>query len=318
MTNRIYKEIFQKIKLSNNILLVAHVKPDLDTISSLCAMSGFLDKLGKKYTSYCVDSIHSGYFFLPYSTNINSKKLLNFNKFDLIITLDCGSIVRTGILLEINNRNNSQQIINIDHHIKIDNFADLEIKDCGASSTAEILYNFFKINNINIDKNIAKCILTGILADSGNFLFSNTNYKNMTIAAEMLTRGADWLNITSNIVCNKKIQTLRFWGTVISRLKINKKYNIAFTILNSNDIKNIDQKDLDGLPEFISTLSNVKCIILLKQETSKLIRGNIRSSYNKIDVSILANIFGGGGNKKTAGFVVEGRIQSSNNHFRVE
>ena len=302
-----YKEIYHRIQQANNILVVAHVNPDPDTISAVCAMSCLLEQLNKNYISYCLNQIPYQFNFLPYSHKIQFNNEIDFAKFDLIITMDCGNLSRTGIDCEISNRNNYQYVINIDHHIKTDSFADLEIKDPNVCATAEILYDFFKINQIKIDENIAECILTGILADSGNLLFSNTTEKNITIAAEMLNYGASWFNVLSKISRNKQISTLKIWGKAISRLRINKKYNCAFTLLSGNDIKNIDKEELEGLPEFLSTISNVKFILLLKEQDN-LIKGNIRSNYKNMDISILANILGGGGNKKTAGFIIRGHI----------
>ena len=313
-----HKEIYNKIHQANNILLVAHIRPDPDTISSICSMSCFLEQINKNYSPYCFDKIPYKFNFLPYSQNIYCDKEIEFKNFDLIIALDCGSLSRTGLSFEINNRDKSQYVINIDHHIKIDNFADLEIKDHNVCSTTEILYNFFKRNQIKINKDIAQCILTGILSDSGNFLFSNTTDKNISIAAEMLNHGADWFNIVSKITRNKNLSALNVWGKAISGLKINKKYNFAFTILDYNDIKNINEEELEGLPEFISTLSGVKCVIALKEKGHNYIRGNIRSNCKETDISILANVLGGGGNKKTSGFVAEGRIAQTKSGFKIQ
>ena len=312
-----HKKIYHKIKKANNILLIAHVKPDHDAVASICAISCFLKQAEKKYSAYCLDKIPYKFNFLPYSENINREKKIEFKKFDLIITFDCGNLSRTGLYSEINNKDKSQYIINMDHHIKIDDFADLEIKDCSACSTTEILYDFFKVNNIKINKNIAKCILTGILADSGNFLFSNTTEKNISIACEMLNCGANWPNVASNITRNKTLSSLKVWGNAISRLQINKTYNIAFTILDENDIKNTSMEELEGLPEFISTLCGVKAILSIKEQNN-CIRGNLRSCCKHTDISILANTLNGGGNKKTAGFVTDGSIIKTESGFKIQ
>ena len=316
----LHKAIYYKIQQASNILLVAHIRPDLDTVSSICAMSCLLEQINKNYIAYCVDHIPCQFNFLPHFQKIYSGQAIEFQDFDLIITFDCGSLSRTGLSLQINNRNASQYIINIDHHIKIDNFADLEIKDPKMCSTTEILYNFFKTNEINIDKNIAECILTGILSDSGNFLFSNTTDKNILIASEMLNYGANWANIVSHITKNKKISSLNIWGKALANLKINKKYDIAFTVLEKNDIKDVNEEELEGLPEFISTLTNVKCVLSLRENDNNIIRGNIRSNYQKkeIDISILANVLGGGGNKKTAGFTMQGNIAQTKFGFNIQ
>ena len=311
----IYQKIFQKINQAENILLVGHRKPDPDTVSGVCAIADLLKNLNKNYTAYCYDEIPRQFYFLPHAHEIQNK--IKFSQFDLIITFDCGNLDRTALTNEINNRDKSQFVINIDHHIKIDDFADLEIKDTKVCSVNEIIYTFFKKNNLKISKNIAECILTGILADSGNFLFPQTNEKNISISAEMLYYGANWPKIINSLERNKKLESLQIWGKALKKLKINTKYNFAFTLLTQHDIKNIENEELAGLPELLSTLSDVKGVMTLKEEENGNIHGNIRSSCPKTDVSILANALSGGGNSKTSGFIIEGNIIQKNNQYKI-
>ena len=222
MNNR-YKKALKKIKKAKKILLVTHAKPDGDAISSICAMMHILDTLGKDYLAYCKDPAPEQLLFLPKTEQIvNNKESFKFADFDLIISLDCGQIARTNLLDEIINRNGHQKFIEIDHHEKIENLADIEIRISGTSSTAEVVYNFIKANKIKINKKIANCILTGILTDTSNFLYPSTTDKTIQIASEMLLYGAKYPQITEETYRNKSFGAMKLWGKAISNNDINK------------------------------------------------------------------------------------------------
>lgn len=310
----IYQKILAKIEKANNILLVAHKKPDPDALGSVCALACFLEQISKKYTLYCEDEA-SGFDFFPRTKDFVAK--IDFSAFDLIIALDCGSLDRTGLAEEIRNKTGNQFVINIDHHIKIDDFADIEIKETEACAACEIVYNFFAKNNIRINKEIAECILIGILTDSGNFLFSKTNAKNMAIAARMLGYGANWSKAVRNIKQAKELKTLQAWGKALKRLQINSRRDMAFTLLKKADLENLEDNALGDLPEFLSTLGGVRGLMILKEKEAGIIQANLRSSCGKTDLSLLANVLGGGGNPKASGFSLEGQIIQKNNKYKI-
>ena len=153
-----------KIKKAQNILLVTHDRPDGDGLSSVCALIEVLEGMGKRYLAYCKDEPPAQFSFLPHLDKIRyGKDQFNFFQFDLIITVDCGSLSRTNLAKYIPNKRDSQTIIEFDHHPRIDDFANIEIRMPEASSTAEVIYYFLESNKIRINKNIANCLLTGIL-----------------------------------------------------------------------------------------------------------------------------------------------------------
>ena len=154
-----YIKTHHKIIKADKVLLVAHLKPDGDAIASLCAMADLMEELKKDYTLFTKDIPPIQYHFLPYFDKIKSDhKNLNFASYDLIIVLDCGQLDRTGLTEEIKNRSEKQYVIEIDHHPKVYDYADLEIRFTEASATAEILYYFFKANNIKINNDIEELI----------------------------------------------------------------------------------------------------------------------------------------------------------------
>jgi len=316
MDSSLYTKAYNLIKASNNILIATHEQPDGDALASVCLMAEVLSSLDKKYILYCYSEVNYQYSFLPHFDELKNS-YENFN-FDLIITLDCGTVERTKLDKEILNRQSNQKVLEIDHHPKIKDYADLEARDSAAAATTEILYYFLEANKIKISKDMASCILTGILTDTGNFLYPSTSPETVNIASEMLVKGAKLPQIMENTWRNKSIASMKTWGIAMSRLKINSKYNFGFTILKSEDIPaEVTEEELEGMSGFLSNLNAVNGIMLLRELPDGKIKGSLRTSNPNMDVSKLARALGGGGHVKASGFTVEGKIEETEKGWKI-
>lgn len=319
MENNIYSKIFQQIKKAQNTLLVTHDAPDGDALAAACLMIDLMESLAKPHIAYCCDKPPRQFNFLPHIEKIISDKNFNFADFDLIIALDCGGINRTKLADEINGRAKNQSVIDIDHHPKSDDYADFELRDPRAAATTEVLYNFLKANKIKINKNIANCVLTGILTDTANFLYPSTSQQTVEIASEMLAQGAKMPQILENTWRNKSLSSMKLWGKAMSRLKINPKYNFGYSVLTLEEIaeSGANEEELEGIAGFISNLENVKGIVFLREQPNGVVKGSLRTSRRDIDVSILARHLNGGGHAKASGFKIEGRLEKIGSGWRI-
>lgn len=309
------------MKAAGKILFITHENPDGDALGSICAMMEAAKNLGKPCFAYCFDAAAAHFHFLPHAEKIiTDKNAFKFFDFDLIITLDCGDLKRTKLTEEIKSRSSSQFVINIDHHPKVDDFADLEIKDPDAASTAELVYAFFKANKIRINKNTADSILTGISADTGNFIFPATSSRTVEISSDLLSRGAGLPRIIEQTWKNKSLAALKIWGTAMSNLKINKRYGIAFTALTQEDISaaGVNEDELEGIANFLSNLHEVSAVLLLREQADGTIKGSLRSTRANADVSKLARALGGGGHAKASGFTIEGRLEKTEKGWKID
>ncbi len=338
-----YQLAYDQLNRAKNILLLTHQRPDGDAISSVCALTLLLDEMSnsisgdtKNYTAFCYDHPPETFNFLPninkitnhiiskkdsfaiVTNQINKKNITSFWKFDLIIVIDCGSLNRTNLAEEIKKRKKANQIIiEFDHHKKVEDYSDIEIKKPEAASTTEILYYFLKENNLKITKDIAHCILTGILTDTANFLHPTTTQNTIDIASEMLLCGASFPKITKYTQRNKNLTSMKLWGMALNNLKIQPKYNIAFSVLTLKEMEKFgeDKDAYDGIAGFLSNIYNIAMVVFLREEKKGKIKGSLRTSRSDIDVSKLANYLGGGGHAKASGFIIEGHIQKTENSW---
>ncbi len=310
-----------KIITAENILLVTHERPDGDALASLGALAVFLNQLEKTQTLFCADPAQEFFSFLPGIDRLTAVKPADFSVFDLIIVLDCGSLSRTKLTEEISGRNKDQFVIEFDHHPKTEDYSDLEIR-CVMSSTAELLYYFFHYNNLPFSKGIANCLLTGILTDTGNLLFGAVTPETIRISSVMLLAGATFPKITRHTVQNKSLSAMKAWGRILDNLKLNIRYNIAYSVLTFEEILKLKKQFgndnlLDAATDILNNIDGVKAVVFLREEIKGQIRGSLRTKDKNIDVARLASFLGGGGHPRAAAFRLNGSIAKTETGWKI-
>lgn len=319
--NSLYTEAAKRIVAAKRILLITHISPDGDALGSLCFMSEWLSGFHTPHTLYCAGPLPENLSFLPHFDQITTDKTkIVIDEFDLVISLDCGSLARTALAPEIKDRPTSSFFIEIDHHPSVEKVSDLEIREPEAASTTEVLYHIAQANNIRLNSRMAHCLLTGVLTDTGSFRFASTSEKTIAAASQMLLEGASLPKIIDKTWRTKNVKDLRLWGLALSRLQKSPTYNVTYTILTQEDFikTESDEEAIEGLPEFISSLPDTRAILLLREDNQGSIRGNWRTIYDEIDVGRLARLLGGGGHQKAAGFIIPGRLIQTEKGWKVE
>lgn len=307
------QKLFEKIFNSHKFLILTHENPDGDALGSMLALTIALKKLGKYVDSVCASRIPLPFLFLPKVSEVKNSFFLG--DYDLIFILDCGDLKRTGYADRIKYfaRKKAKKVVNIDHHPKNDvhKISWFNLIDYQASSTSELIYLLLKnIQGVEIDKDMATCLLCGLYTDTGGFRHSNTTVLVLRIASELLRYGAKLKLVTNNIVNGKSVSALKLWGLVLSRAKRDSRLGLVTSVITKEDLKSCQatMADLAGAVNLINAVPKTKAAILFSEPEDGKIKASIRTEDNNIDVGKLANIFGGGGLKKAAGFTIEGKI----------
>ncbi len=328
MKERLVKA-YEIMRLSQRILFVAHLRPDGDALSSVLALRLIASDLGKESFVFCKDKNPELFDYLPGFSHIHgSVESLQqaigraedwYQYFDLIVVADCGSLARTALVEEIKVfKRYGGKIIEFDHHPRIDDYADLEIRYPELSSTAELVYNFIIVNKVMFSRELADCILTGILTDTGNFLYPSASDATMQAASASLEAGAHYAKIVNYTLRNKDVAMIKMWGLALERLRLNPRYQIATSVITRDDILQIFGSDnldsaaesdfFSGLAGFLSNLAGAKAIMLLYEDQRGLVKGSLRSTPDGILVDKLARALGGGGHERASGFALPGRL----------
>ncbi len=316
----IAKQINQRLKEAENILIISHKNPDGDTLSSACALMQYLRTIEVNHTAFCATSINPHMRFLPHIEYfITDPALFERMKFDTIVVLDSGDLAYAGVAHHITALPYEPIIINIDHHHTNAQFGHHNLVMPEAASTTEVLYKFFKANNITLDKHIATCLMTGLITDTEHFTNPATSASALQTGAELLRAGANINLIRGATLHNHSIKSLKLWGRVLSRLTKNPEHDIAYTVITLADQKEFDvtDKDTEGIANFLNNIGESKTALLLKEQDNGTVKGSFRTTADDVDVSALAKQFGGGGHKKAAGFTVFGRLEETASGWQI-
>lgn len=313
--NDLFKQLNQLISGSGKILLVGHRRPDQDTLGAVLAFNVYLSDSGKRVTFYTPDPAPSYLSFLPNIERLSSDAGVFEAVYDLIIFLDCASLDMAGITAETVAGKNT---VVIDHHISNPGFGKLNIIDPKASSASEVVYRYLDYINFPIDRRIATCLLSGILADTGGFSNSATNSEAVIISSELVKKGVKVHQLFNYVMHNKSLGGLKLWGEVLSRLKINRELNVAYTYLKDDDFINFgaSEEEFEGLANFLNILTDVSATAVFRIYPDK-VKASWRTKRDDVDLSKLCGIFGGGGHKKASGFTVNWKVVEKNGELVV-
>ena len=308
------KKIYIQLQKANKVLLVPHTDPDGDTLGSVGACIHFLESLNKPYTAFCPSNIIKKLQYIPHVGAISQdEKIWSDPEIDTVIVFDAGDLAYAGIDKLIKKLPNKPVIINVDHHPTNEYYGDLNLVMDTESSTTAILYRFFVYNDIDIDGNIATCLLTGLVTDTDNFTNAGTSVASLIIASKLIQKGGDIKKIKGAVLKDKSVSGLKVWGKVLSRLTHHKETDIVHSYVTQKDMEEhgVSDEEVDGLANFMNNLQDGRAGMILKELPDGNIKGSFRTTRNDTDVSAYAKHLGGGGHKKASGFTVEGPIEKA-------
>lgn len=312
-------QILAALKAANNILLVAHHNPDADAIGSMLGMYGVLaHQFGKQVGMALDGEIPQNFAYLPYFFRIAD----NFRpeKFDTVVILDCSGWVRTNFFeTDELNIDWPERLIVIDHHVTQGTTPGIQLMDTQASSTSEVIWKLVQEWQIPVTPEVATCLLTGISADTGSFQHTNTHEETFKAAAELMIAGASLNKIVSGIYLGKSAARLKLWGRVLQRMKYDHARKVAVSIATNEDLNECkaNRADLTGLVNIMATLPDTKFVLLLTETPEGELKGSLRTEEDNIDVRKLAEIMGGGGHIKAAGFELPAKIVMDGSNWTV-
>ncbi|MFW5923390.1 MAG: DHH family phosphoesterase [Planctomycetota bacterium] len=238
------------------------------------------------------------------------------SRFHLVV-IDCGSLARTGKLAEYANR--ADTIINIDHHGTHSQFGQLNLIRESASSSGELLYEVLEHAGVPITREIAGCLYTAILTDTGRFSYSNTNQAAFDICARLVHEGADAPRISERIYYSPPARVVRLKGLTISSLQLEDNGRIATCQITRETFRNTGTRPVDtqGFADIPISVAGVESSALFKElppeYNPEYIKVSLRSrpSIDSVNVCAVAESFGGGGHRHAAGCELEGPLEEA-------
>jgi phosphoesterase RecJ-like protein len=163
-------------------------------------------------------------------------------------------------------------------------------------------------------------LMLGILGDTGSFQHSNTTPRVMEIASTLLKKGAPLSKIIETAFANKNISTLKLWGKAFERAKINPQNGLIISVLTQTDLEECSagSEDIAQVASILNTVPDTKFALILSERGDGIVKGSLRSEeYKGVDVSKIAARFGGGGHKLASGFEIKGKLQETENGWKI-
>lgn len=302
MTKTIDQLIREKLSLSQSLAIVSHVRPDGDAVGSLLGLGQALIKAGKNVQMVLQDGLPEKYHALAYSDRVI--RLLEPG-FDTLIVVDSSDIERTGSVLA----DYPKPDICIDHHKTNLLFAHINLVEPDSVATAAILAQHMPAWGLEIDPDVASSLLTGIIADTIGFRTSNINSDAMRLAADLMDKGADLARLYGQVLVNRSILEMRYWGAGLAKLTHSDA--IVYTTLTLHDriASGYSENDDADLINVLSAIKEAKIAMIFVEQEDGSVKVSWRANSG-IDVSGVAYAFGGGGHAAAAGADIKGDLTS--------
>lgn len=289
--------ILEEIKIAKSIVILTHENPDGDAVGSSLAMYEALKQIGKENVDVIIPEYPHTYEFLPNVDKVLKEgTILNY---DLAIAVDSATIKMLNGWS--NYFENARSKIVIDHHSTNTMYGDINFVNPDSPACAQVLLNVFEYFNIQITENIGKCILTGIITDTGGFQYQATRPETFEFAARLLKSGINVSKIYKKAMNTKTRANFELRKKAIERMEFLEDNKISFTYITRQDIEETGATsgDHEGIVDEGRCIEGVEVSIFLR-ETDKGYKVSLRSN-EYVNVSDVCLIFGGGGHIHAAG-----------------
>lgn len=290
----------QAIHAAQSIVVLSHYNPDADAYGSSCGLGLALRGLGKKVVLVNENGVLSRYEFIPGVGEVQSS--FPEGAWDLLITCDCGDRKRIGESLK-DGVSIFPRVVNIDHHASNDLFGHLNYVVDSASSTSEIVFDLLMELKVEVSSDVALCLFAGISADTGSFRYASTSAKTFDVAEKLVQAGALPAKVSQALYGSDSLALVKLQADAVNRMELTAGGKISVIAVTQEmfSAHGALPEDADSLVERGRDIVGVEIAVLLKQDVD-LWRVSLRSKRPVLDVSEVAQIFGGGGHKMAAGF----------------
>lgn len=297
----ILSDILKDVK---SVGITGHIRPDGDCTGSVLALYNYiLENMPEIDVDLYLEQPGSEFYYLKNIDKI--KNTPEDKKYDVFFVLDCSSLDRIEPFISC--FNNASKTVCIDHHVSNTGFTDLSKIEPQASSACEVLYGTMDTDKIS--RNVAECIYTGIIHDTGVFKYSCTSKKTMEIAGEMMEKGIDYSDIIDNTFYKKTYVQNQILGRALLESVLFYDGKCIFTTVTMDEMEfyGVTGRELGGIVEQLRLTDGVEVAIFLYQTGEEEYKVSLRSK-KKIDVAAIATQFGGGGHVRAAGYTAKGSV----------
>ncbi|MBT8376612.1 MAG: bifunctional oligoribonuclease/PAP phosphatase NrnA [Bacteroidia bacterium] len=311
MNSKDILELKSLLNTPKEIVIVPHKNPDGDAMGSTLGLYHFLKGLGHKATVIAPNDYPEFLKWLPSDDTVikyesQTKEADDLiDKAELIFTLDFNALSRTGEMETSLIASTATKIL-IDHHQQPDQYAAYMYSDVSMSSTCEMVFNFIEfLDGLDrISPEIATCLYTGIMTDTGSFKFRSTTSRTHRVIATLIDKGADNMQIHDNVYDTNSYQSLQLLGCALQNLRLLTEFNTVYITLSQEelDAHNFRKGDTEGFVNYgLSIKDVVLAVIFIENKQEDIIKISLRSKGTFSVNDFARTHFSGGGHINAAG-----------------
>jgi phosphoesterase RecJ-like protein len=296
--------LLELIRERNSFVISSHLRPDGDAIGSALGLMHLLEAMGKQATVVFIDPIPANFQFLSGQDCVES----TFPVADAAVFLECDSIERSSIDRQQFDAASPALTINIDHHRSGREFADFNWIDPEAAAVGCMIYDLAIAADIPISRAMAECLYAAILTDTGSFNYPSTTAATFAMAEHLVQCGANPNRIAADVYFSNPASKVRLLGIALSNIQIEGRVSWSHVTLEEMERVGASVEDCEGVANHLIGIAGVEAAAFLRELPEQdHFRLSLRSR-RALDVSIVAEHFGGGGHRNASGCSMEGTL----------
>jgi phosphoesterase RecJ-like protein len=293
------EDVLRQIGQRQRFVLTSHARPDGDAVGSALACCQVLRAMGKHADVVLHDGVPRIYRSLPFADQVVQSNAVE-GSYEAAIILECDSIRRT-LLEGLDDR----FLISIDHHVSGRPFAHVNWIDPHAVATAEMVFRLAREAEVKFSPEIATCLYTALMTDTGSFMFQGTNEHTFALARELVLAGADPAHCARAIYFAHSPAKMRLLGEALRNLNLVGHIGYIWVTLKQMERCGAKEEDCEGLVNYVLSIAGIEAAACFRELHDGRYRVSLRSK-GKVDVARVAESFGGGGHECASGCAVDG------------
>jgi bifunctional oligoribonuclease and PAP phosphatase NrnA len=308
------QQALDELRSAQKLIVVTHENPDGDALGSLVAMQQILEALGKDSDPFIDERelpLPNEYRFLPLDAVLTTPPP------DLeertVVFLDCGNLERNPAEAL---RKPGMRIVNIDHHHDNTRFGTVNLVDPGASCTAEIVWDLMHGLGVQPTVEIAEALYVGLITDTGRFMYENTSARSHIMAAELIDAGVDVQDIYRRVYEGVPYGKLALLARGLAKVQRYDHGRLTITELDACDFaeSGAEESYSEGVIDHLRAVDGTAVAALIRERIGTVDgepqrKVSLRASDDRVDVSAIARVQGGGGHRQAAGFTTAMRSE---------
>lgn len=292
------------IRERDSFVITSHVRPDGDAIGSALGLWYLLRAMDKQATVVFVDPIPPSFQFLLGVDRISR----TLPAADAVIFLECDSLERSSIDPSELEAAPPAFTINIDHHRSGREFASFNWIDPEAAAVGCMVYDLAIAACIPISRPMAECLYSAVLTDTGSFNYPSTSSTTFGMAEQLVLCGVNPNHIARAIYFCNPVSKVRLLGIALSNFKIEGGVSWSHITLEEMERAGASVEDCEGVANHLISIAGVEAAVFLRElPEQQEFRLSLRSR-SELDVSIIAERFGGGGHRNASGCTMQGSL----------